>query len=190
MPTWLFWCLGCIIQHSFCQTGYCSGNALDLYSGVRGSTARTLANLTDFSWFCSYRVMPGHYLVWAMTASFHIPPHSFTSNTVTLRYVIQNVLFIVSPSTVPLSHRKPASAGTSHDSCRAPGNDCRHSVLTTESVGNKPRINKPQVQLIFDSPAPSEGTLIYLSMSHPCYRSHHHLPLTILLESDGYEYSK
>jgi hypothetical protein len=41
-----------VIQHSFCQNGYCSGNTLDLYSGVPGSTIATLAILTDFSWLC------------------------------------------------------------------------------------------------------------------------------------------
>ena len=44
--------VGYVIQHSFCQTGYCSGNTLNLYSEVHGSTAGTLAILTDFSWFC------------------------------------------------------------------------------------------------------------------------------------------
>jgi len=42
-------------------------------------------------------------------------------NTTLLSEEMQNVLFIVSLSTAASSHRKPASASTSHDNCRVQG---------------------------------------------------------------------
>jgi len=47
-----------------------------------------------------------------------------------IRYLqnLQSISFIVSPSTAALSHKKPASAGTSRDSC------CAQGHVTTETM--------------------------------------------------------
>jgi len=53
-----------------------------------------------------------------------------------MNVVVHRVNLIVSTSKVALSVRKPASAGTSHGSCHAEGNETRDTVLESSQTSD------------------------------------------------------